>query len=75
MGPESAEQVKRLAELTRQLQDAGLIDTKEGRLELTPAGLRRLGQNALVQVFRRSETITLAPMSIPRPAWGTSLRT
>ena len=32
MGPESAEQVKRLAELTRQLQDAGLIDTKEGRL-------------------------------------------
>ncbi|MCB1027022.1 MAG: hypothetical protein KDB24_04580 [Microthrixaceae bacterium] len=52
MGHESAEQVRRLAELTRQLQEAGLIDTKEGRLELTPAGLRRLGQNALAQVFR-----------------------
>ena len=53
MGPEAAEQVERLAELTRQLQEAGLIDTKEGRRELTPAGLRRLGQNALAQVFRQ----------------------
>ena len=86
-GPESAEQVQRLAAPTRQLQDAGLIDTKEGRLELTPAGLRRLGQNALVQVFRRlrndhlgthehSETgVGHEPAYLTRPwEWGDPFR-
>jgi uncharacterized protein with von Willebrand factor type A (vWA) domain len=35
-----------LAELTKMLQDAGLIEQKEGRLELTPKGLRKIGQRA-----------------------------
>ena len=33
------------------LQDAGLIEQKEGRLELTPKGLRKIGSNALRDLF------------------------
>src|SRR5690606_21961699 len=52
VGPDAAASLERLAELTKMLTEAGLIETKEGRLELTPAGIRRLGQNALAELFR-----------------------
>ena len=35
------------------LEDAGLVENKEGRLELTPTGIRRLGQNALAELFKK----------------------
>ncbi len=35
------------AELSRRLEEAGLVEQREGRLELTPKGLRRIGQRAL----------------------------
>jgi uncharacterized protein with von Willebrand factor type A (vWA) domain len=51
LGEEPAASLDRMAEITRMLTDAGLVEQKEGRLELTPAGLRRLGQNALAELF------------------------
>jgi uncharacterized protein with von Willebrand factor type A (vWA) domain len=51
MGDDAARSLERLAELTKMLQDAGLIDQKEGRLELTPKGLRKIGSNALRDLF------------------------
>ena len=53
VGDETAESMQRMAELSKMLQDAGLIDNKEGRLELTPEGMRRLGKNALAQLFKK----------------------
>jgi uncharacterized protein with von Willebrand factor type A (vWA) domain len=53
LGDESARSLEELARLTRMLQDAGLIDQREGRLELTPKGLRRIGRNALADLFQR----------------------
>ncbi|HKY16415.1 MAG TPA: hypothetical protein VJM33_15925, partial [Microthrixaceae bacterium] len=53
LGDDAARSLERLAELTKMLEDAGLIENKEGRLELTPAGIRRLGQNALAELFKR----------------------
>jgi uncharacterized protein with von Willebrand factor type A (vWA) domain len=35
------------------LEEAGLIETREGRLELTPRGLRSVGQHALSDLFAR----------------------
>lgn len=35
------------------LEAAGLIENKEGRLELTPKGLRKIGSNALKDLFSR----------------------
>jgi len=53
LGPDGARSLERLAELTRMLQDAGLVETREGRLELTPRGLRAVGQRALSDLFAR----------------------
>lgn len=51
LGPDAARSLERLAELTKMLSDAGLIEQREGRLELTAAGLRRIGKNALGELF------------------------
>ena len=53
LGQDAAKSLEQLAKLARQLADAGLVDQKEGRLELTPRGLRRIGQNALSDLFSR----------------------
>jgi uncharacterized protein with von Willebrand factor type A (vWA) domain len=53
LGDKSAASLERIAELTRLLEEQGLIQNKEGRLELTPRGLRRLGQQALGELFKR----------------------
>jgi uncharacterized protein with von Willebrand factor type A (vWA) domain len=53
LGEEAASSLERMAELTRLLEEAGLISTQEGRLELTAAGVRRIGQNALRELFRK----------------------
>jgi uncharacterized protein with von Willebrand factor type A (vWA) domain len=53
MGDEAARSLDELANLTRLLQEAGLIDQREGRLELTPKGLRRFGRNALHDLFQK----------------------
>ncbi|MCB1015987.1 MAG: hypothetical protein KDB10_12855 [Acidimicrobiales bacterium] len=51
LGEQSAESLERIAELARLLEEAGLVENKEGRLELTPRGLRRVGANALNDLF------------------------
>jgi uncharacterized protein with von Willebrand factor type A (vWA) domain len=35
------------------LEEAGLIEQREGRMELTPKGIRRIGQRALGDLFRK----------------------
>ena len=51
LGDDAARSLERLAQLTKQLTEAGLIDQREGRFELTPAGTRRIGQQALSDLF------------------------
>lgn len=51
LGPDAARSLERLAELTRMLTEAGLVEQREGRLELTASGLRRIGKNALGELF------------------------
>ena len=53
LGPQGARSLERLAELTRMLKEAGLVETREGRLELTPRGLRAVGNRALSDLFAR----------------------
>ncbi|HEX6392074.1 MAG TPA: hypothetical protein VFZ97_01450 [Acidimicrobiales bacterium] len=53
LGQDAAKSLEQLSKLARQLADAGLVDQREGRLELTPRGLRRIGQNALSDLFSR----------------------
>jgi len=51
MGEDAARSLDRLAKLTKSLADAGLIEQHGGRTELTPRGVRRLGQKALADLF------------------------
>ena len=53
LGDDAARSLDRLAELTRMLTEAGLIEQREGRLELTPKGLRTIGANALRELFSK----------------------
>ena len=53
LGDDAARSLERLAELARMLEEAGLIENREGRLELTPKGIRRVGQNALSDLFTK----------------------
>ena len=53
LGDDAAASLERLAELTRQLEAAGLVENKEGKLELTPKGLRKIGANALKELFSK----------------------
>ena len=59
MGDDAAKSLERLAELTKMLEDAGLIEQKEGRLEMTPKGLRKIGANALRDLFSKLAKDTL----------------
>ncbi len=53
LGEDAAHSLERLAELARTLEDAGLIEQREGRYQLTPRGMRRIGQQALGDLFTR----------------------
>lgn len=53
VGPEAAQSLERMAELARMLEEAGLIENREGRYELTPAGLRTVGRHALDDLFSK----------------------
>lgn len=51
LGDEAAEQLETIRGLTRILEEAGYIRRKDNRYELTPRGMRRIGQKALRDVF------------------------
>ena len=53
LGPDDARSLEHLAKLSRSLEEAGLVERKQGRLELTPKGLRRIGHNALSELFSK----------------------
>lgn len=70
LGEQAADSLQQLAKLTDTLRDAGLIDQREGRLELTPRGLRTLGNQALRDVFGKLERDALGQHRIERIGIG-----
>ncbi|MGH2723762.1 MAG: vWA domain-containing protein [Actinomycetota bacterium] len=53
LGQEAVGDLRRLKEVERALERAGLVARTRGRLEVTPRGARKLGERALVRVFER----------------------
>ncbi|HVR33783.1 MAG TPA: hypothetical protein VMS74_13875 [Acidimicrobiia bacterium] len=53
LGAEAARDLRRLRAIEKLLEDAGVISRTEGHLELTPRGVRKLGERALTRVFER----------------------
>ncbi len=55
LGDDTAASLQRLSELAKMLEEAGLINIKEGKYELTPRAIRKIGQNALSDIFKKLE--------------------
>jgi uncharacterized protein with von Willebrand factor type A (vWA) domain len=53
LGEEAVRDLRRLKQIERALEQAGLVSRREGRLEITPRGARKLGERALVRVFEQ----------------------
>jgi len=52
LGDEDQEQMRQLQEMTRLLQDAGYIRKSKRGYELTPQGVRKIGEKALTDIFQ-----------------------
>ncbi len=51
LGPDAAKHLERLKKVTKTLEEAGAISRKGDRVELTAQGVRRLGNQALKEIF------------------------
>ncbi len=66
MGEDTAEDLDRLNELMKALEDAGYIRPTDGdRWELTPRGSRMIGQKALGEIYERLKRQNLGNHAIP----------
>ena len=51
LGEDAVRDLRRLKQIERMLEEAGLVRRRDGRLEVTPRGARKMGERALVRVF------------------------
>ncbi len=53
LGDDAARDVEALKEIERMLQESGMISKERGQTQITPRGIRKLGERALATVFER----------------------
>ncbi len=53
LGPEARQQLDQMRQVTEVLEKAGYVERRDRRLELTPRGMRRVGQGALREIFNQ----------------------
>ncbi|MGI8758856.1 MAG: vWA domain-containing protein [Acidimicrobiales bacterium] len=70
LGDDAALSLARMAEVAQMVADAGFVEQREGRYELTPRALRRIGQHALSELFRRLSADTVGRHQITRVGEG-----
>jgi uncharacterized protein with von Willebrand factor type A (vWA) domain len=70
LGDDAARSLEQLTKLAQQLEEAGLINNTEGRLELTPKGLRKIGRNALSDLFSKLARDKLGKHELERTGIG-----
>jgi uncharacterized protein with von Willebrand factor type A (vWA) domain len=70
LGDDGARSLERMASLAKTLEEAGLIEQREGSYELTPKGMRRIGQNALSDLFSKLARDRLGRHQLERSGIG-----
>ncbi|MCC5953914.1 MAG: VWA domain-containing protein [Acidimicrobiia bacterium] len=70
LGEEAANSLEHLSKLAKTLEEAGLMEQRDGRWELTPRGVRRIGQNALSDLFRKLDAAALGGHAVARTGTG-----
>ena len=53
LGEDAVRDLRRLKQVERALEQAGLVERTRGRLHVTPKGARRLGERVLVRLFEQ----------------------
>jgi len=53
LGDDAAQSLDQLQQLVKTLEDAGYLERKGTKLEMTPRGLRKIGQKALQDIFQQ----------------------
>jgi uncharacterized protein with von Willebrand factor type A (vWA) domain len=69
-GDDATDDLDRLRELARALEEAGYLERDGGRLELTPRAARKLGMRALTDIFSRLRRESLGGHTLPTPGIG-----
>jgi uncharacterized protein with von Willebrand factor type A (vWA) domain len=67
---QSANSLQRIAEVAQQLEEAGYIDARDGRYELTAKAIRKIGQQALADLFRKLSADRLGKHTLERQGSG-----
>jgi uncharacterized protein with von Willebrand factor type A (vWA) domain len=70
LGDEAARSLENMARIAKMLEEAGLIENREGRMELTPKGIRRIGQNALSDLFKKLRMDQVGRHALEKTGWG-----
>jgi uncharacterized protein with von Willebrand factor type A (vWA) domain len=52
LGPDARRELEQLQELTKKLEEAGYLERKGDRLELTARAIRKIGDKALLDIFK-----------------------
>lgn len=71
LGDSAADDLEKLRDITRALEDAGYIQRKGSGYELTPRGMRKIGQKALKDVFAQLRKDRMGTHDTQRNGLGT----
>ncbi len=71
LGEDAAQDLEQLRKITDILEEAGYIQQKGGRFELTPRGMRKIGQKALRDVFSQLKKDRSGTHNLDRKGLGT----
>ncbi|HZV53022.1 MAG TPA: VWA domain-containing protein [Candidatus Dormibacteraeota bacterium] len=70
LGPEARQRLDRMRRMTEVLEKAGYVERRDRRLELTPRGMRRIGQGALREIFNQLKKARFGQHQLHRSGHG-----
>jgi uncharacterized protein with von Willebrand factor type A (vWA) domain len=70
LGDEARQAIDQLRKLTEVLEKAGYVESKGRRMELTPRGMRRIGQSALRDIFDQLKKSRMGQHQLSRGGLG-----
>ncbi|HEV2216872.1 MAG TPA: VWA domain-containing protein [Candidatus Dormibacteraeota bacterium] len=70
LGPEARQALDQLRRVTDVLEKAGYVERRGRRLELTPRGMRRIGQSALKDIFEQLKKTRMGQHQLYRGGIG-----
>ncbi|NNE72470.1 MAG: hypothetical protein HKN26_02300 [Acidimicrobiales bacterium] len=70
LGDDAANSLQQLSDLAKMLEDAGYVNFEDGKFDLTARAIRRLGQNALSDLFSKLKSDALGRHNMEKMGVG-----